>query len=113
MWQAGDLVSGYGTTDTCVAREKGMSGRQARKVALQTPLAPRFTVKLKKVPRAIARSRVVQASPLPPRCGAVCVTMDEHDLYMNLFVALAIMACILLPQFMFRAPTTTAEKKHG
>lgn len=39
--------------------------------------------------------------------------MDERDMYMNLFVALAIMACILLPQFMFRAPTTTPEKKHG
>ena len=59
------------------------------------------------------QSSVVLVSCLPLRCGAVCVTMDEHDLYMNLFVALAIMACILLPQFMFRAPTTTAEKKHG
>lgn len=56
---------------------------------------------------------VVFADAVAHSARSHVVKMDERDMYMNLFVALAIMACILLPQFMFRAPTTTPEKKHG
>lgn len=54
----------------------------------------------------------------PPVCsfctrGYFGGAMETHDLWLNLGVAMAIMACILLPQFLFRAPSVSKDKKQG